>query len=186
MGKGDLHLSFLPSYLPPLLIPCRQGKNMLLTELIREDLIKIDLQARDKWEAIEELVDVLISVHELSLSDRTEVVKAVTEREKSLSTGLEHGIAVPHAGVDCVDDLVGVLGTSKGIPFESHDDQDARLIVLLLIPKGAFQHHVRTLAGIAKLGSIKVREKIFNAKTPSQIMDALRESDMAEGVPPLE
>jgi mannitol/fructose-specific phosphotransferase system IIA component (Ntr-type) len=158
---------------------------MLLTELIREDLIKINLEAKDKWEAIEELIDVLISAHELSLSDRNEVVKAVLEREKSLSTGLEHGVAIPHGAVDCLDDLVGVLGTTPGIPFQSHDDQDARLIILLLIPKGAFQHHVRTLAGIAKLGSLPtVRENVFKAKTATEVMEALRESDMIEGVPP--
>ena len=158
---------------------------MLLTELIREDLIKINLEAKDKWEAIEELIDVLISAHELSLSDRNEVVKAVLEREKSLSTGLEHGLAIPHGAVDCLDDLVGVLGTTSGIPFESHDDQDARLIILLLIPKGAFQHHVRTLAGIAKLGSIPtVREKICRANTATEVMEALRESDLTEGMPP--
>ncbi len=157
---------------------------MLLTELIREDLIKINLEANDKWDAIEELVDVLISCHELSLSDRNEVVKAVMDREKSLSTGLEHGVAVPHGAVDCLDDLVGVLGTTSGIPFQSHDDQDARLIILILIPKGAFQHHVRTLAGIAKLGSIpKVRDKVFNAKTASEVLEALRESDLTEGMP---
>jgi mannitol/fructose-specific phosphotransferase system IIA component (Ntr-type) len=157
---------------------------MLLTELIREDLIKINLEARDKWEAIEELIDVLISVHELSLSDRNEAVKTVLEREKSLSTGLEHGLAVPHGAVDCLDDLVGVLGTTPGIPFLSHDDQDARLIILLLIPSGAFQHHVRTLAGIAKLGSIPtIREKICHARTASEVMDALRELDMIQGVP---
>jgi PTS system nitrogen regulatory IIA component len=157
---------------------------MLLTELIREDLIKINLEAQDKWEAIEELIDVLISAHELSLSDRNEVVKAVLEREKSLSTGLEHGVAIPHGAVDCLDDLVGVLGTTSGIPFQSHDDQDARLIILLLIPKGAFQHHVRTLAGIAKLGSIPtVREKICHASTAIEVMEALKESDMTEGMP---
>jgi len=155
---------------------------MLLTELIREDLIKINLSAKDKWEAIEELIDVLISAHELSLSDRNEVVKAVLDREKSLSTGLEHGVAVPHGAVDCLDDLVGVLGTTPGIPFQSHDDQDARLIILLLIPKGAFQHHVRTLAGIAKLGSIPpIREKICHAATAAEVMEALRESDLIEG-----
>jgi PTS system nitrogen regulatory IIA component len=157
---------------------------MLLTELIREDLIKINLEAQDKWEAIEELIDVLISAHELSLSDRNEVVKAVLEREKSLSTGLEHGVAIPHGAVDCLDDLVGVLGTTSGIPFQSHDDQDARLIILLLIPKGAFQHHVRTLAGIAKLGSIPtVREKICRASTAIEVMEALKESDLTEGMP---
>ncbi len=157
---------------------------MLLTELIREDLIKIGLQAQDKWEAIEELVDVLISVHELSLSHRNEVLKAVMERERSLSTGLEHGVAVPHGTVDCVDGLVGVLGTSPGIPFQSHDDHDARLIVLLLIPRGAFQQHVRTLAGIAKLGSLpQIREKVYNAQTPAEVMEALSESDMTKGIP---
>ena len=158
---------------------------MLLTEVIREDLIKVGLQAQDKWEAIEELVDVLISLHELSLSDRSEVVKAVTEREKSLSTGLEHGVAVPHAAVDCVDDIVGVLGTSPGIPFQSHDGQDARMIILLLIPRGSFQQHVRTLAGIAKLGSIpRIRDKVYQAKTATQIMQALHESDQVKGIPP--
>ena len=157
---------------------------MLLTELLREDLIKVGLEAKDKWEAIEELIDVLISAHELSLSDRNEVVKAVLEREKSLSTGLEHGVAIPHGAVDCLDDLVGVLGTTSGIPFQSHDDQDARLIILLLIPKGAFQHHVRTLAGIAKLGSIPtVREKICYANTATEVMEALKESDLTEGMP---
>ena len=157
---------------------------MLLTELIREDLIKMNLQARDKWEAIEELIDVLISAHELSLSDRNEVVEAVMEREKSLSTGLEHGVAIPHGAVDCLDDLVGVLGTTAGIPFQSHDDQDARLIILLLIPKGGFQHHVRTLAGIAKLGSIPtIREKICHANTAAEVMAALKESDLTQGAP---
>ncbi len=155
---------------------------MQLTELIREDLIKINLEARDKWEAIEELIDQLISVHELSLMDRNDVVQAVFTREKSMSTGLEHGLAVPHGAVGSVDDLVAALGTSQGIPFESVDGQPAHLIILLLIPQGSFQRHVRTLAAIARMGSNpEMRQKVFDAQTPAEVMEALRQADLKGG-----
>jgi mannitol/fructose-specific phosphotransferase system IIA component (Ntr-type) len=155
---------------------------MLLTEVLREDLVKVGLEAKDKWEAIEELVDLLISVHELSLMDRNDVVDAVFERERSLSTGLEHGVAIPHAVTGCVDELVGALGTLDGIEFESVDGQDTKLIILLLIPQGAFQRHVKTLAGIAKLGSApQLRQQVFDAQTPAQIMEILRQSDIIQG-----
>ena len=152
---------------------------MQLTELIREDLVTVDLQAADKWETIEELVDLLISMHELRLSDRDEVIEAVTGRERSLTTGLEHGLAVPHGVVRCVDDVLAALGVSKtGIPFDSLDGQPAKLVILILIPDGAFQRHVRTLAGIAKLGSTPhLRDRIFEAKTPADVMNTLRQAD---------
>ncbi len=69
---------------------------MQLTELIREDLITVDLEATNKWETIDEMIDLLISVHELRLGDRDEAIEAVSARERSLTTGLEHGLAVPH------------------------------------------------------------------------------------------
>jgi len=154
-----------------------------LTEILREDIIKINLDATDKWEAIQELVDLLISAHELRLIDRHDVIESVQARERSLSTGLEHGIAVPHAVADCVEDVVAALGISQnGIPFESHDGQPARLVILLLIPQGAFQRHVRTLAGIARLGTnAELREDLINAKTPADVMDVLFRADDLQG-----
>jgi len=155
---------------------------MLLTELIREDLIKIGLEAKNKWEAIEELIDLLISAHEVSLMHRNEIIEAVSARERSLSTGLEYGLAVPHGAVGCVDDILAALGTApQGIPFESFDGKPAKLVILLLIPQGDFQRHVRTLAGIAKLGSISdLRESIFLARTPAEAMEVLRKSDFTD------
>jgi len=150
-----------------------------LTEILREDIIKIDLDATTKWEAIQELVDLLISAHELRLTDRNEIIEGVFEREQSLSTGLEHGIAVPHAVANCVEDVIAALGTSRtGIPFESHDGQPAKLVILLLIPQGAFQRHVRTLAGIARLGTNpELRNLLFDAKTPADAMEVLVRAD---------
>ncbi len=152
---------------------------MQLTELIREDLITVDMEATNKWEAIEELVDLLISRHELRLSDRDEIVDAVMAREKSLSTGLEHGLAIPHGAVGCIDDTLSALGVSKGgIPFDAVDGQPVKLVILILIPEGAFQRHVRTLAGIAKLGSTpELRDRIFEAQSPGDVMATLRKAD---------
>lgn len=152
---------------------------MRLTEILREDIIKINLDATTKWEAIQELVDLLISEHELRLTDRNEIIECVFERERSLSTGLEHGIAVPHAVANCVEDVIAALGTSRmGIPFESYDGQPAKLVILLLIPQGTFQRHVRTLAGIARLGiNPELRNQLFEAKTPAAAMDVLTRAD---------
>jgi mannitol/fructose-specific phosphotransferase system IIA component (Ntr-type) len=148
---------------------------VLLSELIQEDLIELKLEASNKWDAIEELVDLLISAHELRLTNRSEVVDAVFTRERSLSTGLEHGLAVPHGAVDCAGDILAAVGLSKaGIPFDSLDGQPARLIVLLVIPRGAAQRHVRTLAGIARLASNPdLRSKILSADSASEILEAI-------------
>lgn len=156
---------------------------MRLTEILREDIIRVNLDATNKWEAIQELVDLLISAHELRLIDRNEVIESVFTRERSLSTGLEHGVAVPHAVVDCVEDVIAALGTSQaGIPFESHDGQPAKLVILLLIPQGAFQRHVRTLAGIARLGTNpELRNGLFDSKSPAEVMEILVRADSLHG-----
>lgn len=148
---------------------------MLLSELIQEDLVKMNLEARNKWDAIEELVDLLVGAHELRLANRAEVLDTVFAREKSLSTGLEHGLAVPHGAVECVGDILAAVGLSAGgIPFDSLDGAPARLVVLLVIPRGAAQRHVRTLAGIARLASNQgLRNRILDAQTPAEILEAI-------------
>ena len=164
---------------------------MLLSELIQEDLIQTGLEAADKWEAIEVLTDRLIATHEIRLTDRGEVLAAVNARERSLSTGLEHGLAVPHGAVECVSDIIACLGVSRaGIPFASVDGKPAHLVVLLVIPKGSFQQHVRTLAAIARLASNpELRRRIIEAENPRQVVAAIHELELAavhpEEEPPL-
>ena len=152
---------------------------MRLSELIRKDLIKVELAATNKWEAIEELTDLLISAGVLHSINRDDVVEAVSKREGSLTTGLGQGLAVPHGAVSCVDEVLAVLGTSRrGIPFESLDGQPTHLVVLLLIPKGAFQRHVRTLAGIISLGADgELRRGILQASTAGEIMAVICDTD---------
>ncbi|MGA2615459.1 MAG: PTS sugar transporter subunit IIA [Spirochaetia bacterium] len=156
---------------------------MHLSELLQEDLVKTSLDAATKWEAIEELVDLLISAHELRLNDRAAVLEAVATREKSMSTGLARGLAVPHGAADCVREVVASLGISRsGIPFDSADGKPAKLIVLLVIPADSFQRHVGTLAGIARLARNEdLRNRIYAAQSAAEVMDVIFELEARQG-----
>ena len=142
---------------------------MKLSEFIRPELIKVGLEAEDKWDAITQLIDLMVAAKEVKPEDRGEIISVVFDRERSMSTGMERGIAIPHANSSLIDEVVGAIGLLRlGIPFESLDNLPTQLIVLLVIPKDKFQKHVRTLAGIARL---------FNH---DQMTNALRSAETAE------
>jgi mannitol/fructose-specific phosphotransferase system IIA component (Ntr-type) len=149
---------------------------MRLSEFLRPELIKVRLEAKDKWDAIEELIDLAVAAGELEQENRKKVLDIVFDRERSMSTGMERGIAIPHASTHLVNNIVGAIGISKtGIPFESLDGQPAKIIVLLIIPKDKFQQHVRTLAGIARLLNHELMaQALRNAKTSEDAMDIIR------------
>jgi mannitol/fructose-specific phosphotransferase system IIA component (Ntr-type) len=153
---------------------------VLLSELLQPDVIKVGLEARDKLEAIGELVDLLVAAHEIRLNDRAPVLEAVLARERSMSTGLKYGLAVPHATVDCVTDMVAALGTSAaGIPFDSVDGEPARLLILLVIPRGTFTQHVRTLSGVSHIATREeLRERVLAAATPEEILAAIHQLEI--------
>jgi nitrogen PTS system EIIA component len=86
---------------------------MLLSEILHPGVVKLTLDARDRFEAIDELVDCLIQAHDLPMSMRASVIEAVTAREHHSPTGMEHGVALPHAGLDSVHHAVGAIGVSN-------------------------------------------------------------------------
>lgn len=145
---------------------------MKLMELLREDLIKVGLESGDKWAAITELVDVLVDRHEVRLHDRNRLLEAVIARERSMSTGLERELAIPHATSELVPDLVGVLGIAPaGIPFDSLDGRPTRVILLLLVPRERYGQHLKTLKGIASLtGNADFRKKLVAAASPAEAL----------------
>ncbi|MDR0643949.1 MAG: PTS sugar transporter subunit IIA [Treponema sp.] len=122
---------------------------MLLNEVFPQDLIKVDLDADDKDEAFEELVDVFCSRR--NFNRRSEILDSLREREKLMSTGIQKGIAIPHGRMDCLDDLYGMLGISrKGIDYEALDGDPVHLIFMILVPKHS-EKHLRVLKRLAEL-----------------------------------
>jgi PTS system fructose-specific IIC component len=142
---------------------------MKLSELLTENLITAELTGNTKFQLIEELLDLL---HEGGMiSDRELALKDVLAREGYLSTGLENGLAIPHAKTDGVSELVMSFGVKKdGVDFESLDNKPAHLIFLVLSPRDTSGPHIRALASITKnLKDAEKRKALLNAKSDDEI-----------------
>ncbi len=125
---------------------------MNLGDILSPAQIVPELKATDRWQAIDELVDLLIATGKIRPEHREPVIAVVKKRENSMSTGIGFGIGIPHASTDLIYEVVGALGRSKtGINFEALDNQPVNLVMLFLVPQGQFQKHLHTLAEIAKL-----------------------------------
>jgi nitrogen PTS system EIIA component len=99
------------------------------------------------------------------------VLDALSEREQAGSTGIGHGVAVPHARIEGLDRIRGVfLRVEQPVAFESIDDQPADLIFALLAPPEAGTEHLRALARVSRmLRSIDLREHLRQARTPDAL-----------------
>jgi mannitol/fructose-specific phosphotransferase system IIA component (Ntr-type) len=156
---------------------------MQLSELFAPDDLLVDFDPSDKWEAMRRLVEHLVARGHVDADAATTIVDAVLARERSMSTGMEHGIAIPHAAVDEVDEVVASLGIVRrgdGLEFDSIDGQPTRLVVLLVIPRPKKLLHIRTLADIARvLGRDEVREGLLGASDAKAAWEVLEQGDAA-------
>jgi len=155
---------------------------MRLTELFAPEDLILDFQPVDKWESVGQLVGHLAERGRIPPEETETIRDAVLARERSMSTGMEHGIAIPHAAVDGVENLavaLGIVRSESGLNFESIDGQPTRLVVLLVIPKAQKLLHIRTLADVARvLGKDSVREQLLGAETPEAAWYALRSGEV--------
>ena len=125
---------------------------MDLGDILSNEQIITDLQAADRWQAIEELINNLVATGKIKPENKAAIAAVVKKRETSMSTGIGFGIGIPHASTDLITEVVGSLGRSKkGVNFDSLDNQPVNLVMLFLVPQGQFQKHLHTLANIAKL-----------------------------------
>jgi fructose-specific phosphotransferase system IIA component len=125
---------------------------MTLCDILNKDQIVTDLQASNRWEAIDELIDNLVKNGKIKPESREAIAAVVKKRETSMSTGIGFGIGIPHASTELIYEVVGAFGRSKkGVNFDALDNQPVNLVMLFLVPQGQFQKHLHTLANIAKL-----------------------------------
>jgi mannitol/fructose-specific phosphotransferase system IIA component (Ntr-type) len=149
---------------------------LLLTELLTPDRIRVPIAAVDKPGVLRELTQLLAERAGTAVEP---LLTAVTERERVLSTGIGHGIAIPHAKSPLVADLALVGGSAPaGIPFEALDGEPVRLFFLLIGPDSAAGLHVKALSRIARLVRREsVRDALLAAKTPEAFHQVLVEAE---------
>jgi PTS system nitrogen regulatory IIA component len=146
---------------------------MNLTDIVKGvEQVVLEMKATTRWEAIDELIEVLVKTGQIHDDQRAAVTEAVKKRETSMSTGIGLGIGIPHAPSELISEVVGAFGrSSKGINFDSLDNQPVNLVMLFVVPKGQFQKHLYTLANIAKiLHDREFRKRLETAPTAAEIL----------------
>ncbi|MBU1615385.1 PTS sugar transporter subunit IIA, partial [bacterium] len=104
---------------------------MTLLDILNEKVIKVELEAKDKEGALKELVGILDESD--LIQDKEKTLEAVKKREELMSTGIGHGVAIPHAKVEGVDKVIAALGKSKeGIDFKALDGEPVYIFFLLI------------------------------------------------------
>lgn len=151
---------------------------MTLGDILTPDSIVPELQARDRWEAIDELIRRLVSAGRIKPEDQEAVTQVVRRRETSMSTGIGYGIGIPHASTDLISEVVGALGRSPaGIDFDALDNQAVSLVMLFLVSQGQFQKHLHTLADIAKLlHKREFRQALEDAKDAEAMYEVIQKN----------
>ncbi len=142
---------------------------MKISEYLPLEHIIYDLKGTTKIEIIEEMLHVmkeqnLVQEYEIALND-------ILDREGYLSTGLENGLAIPHAKTDSIEKLAIVFGLKKdGVHFESLDGKPSDLFFLVLSPKDTSGPHIQALALITRnLKDVKTRGQIKSCQSAEEI-----------------
>lgn len=147
----------------------------MIREALSIELVTTDLQGRDKQQIIRSLLDLVCSTGKVL--DPEIALQDVLGHETEMSTGMEHGIAIPHARTDAVGELVACVGISKRkIDFECLDHKPAQIFVMTLSPKNGSGPHVEFLAEISRLlKDVRFRKRILRAKDDEELLKILTE-----------
>jgi PTS system nitrogen regulatory IIA component len=148
---------------------------MNLKTVLTKETINLHLKGTTKEEIINELLEVLIAANKIQ--DRVAAYAAVMEREQKMSTGMKHGIAIPHGKSATIHDLVACIGISDTpIDFDALDHEPCRIFIMTLSPLEKTGPHLQFLAEISLLfKSSEKRAEILKATTPDAILRILAE-----------
>jgi PTS system nitrogen regulatory IIA component len=148
---------------------------MDLLTLTRGRLVSFGLKADAKERAIEALLDFLVQEKAVPATSREQLLQAIFTRERRLSTGLEHGVAIPHGITNAIEEEVAAVGIfPEGVPFDAADGLPARIVILLITPELKRYRHVANLASIARqMRRRELRETLCQAKSLPDAIKAL-------------
>ena len=134
---------------------------MFLNSLLDRRAINGQVSVNSKRQALQTVAD--MAARQLGL-DSGDILQALLERERTSSTGVGHGVAVPHAALKGLDRMYGIfIHLDTPIEYDSIDDMPVDLVFGLLAPEGAGSEHLRALAKVSRLLRQKeLREQLRN------------------------
>ncbi len=146
---------------------------MKITEILKKDCIDLNLKSRDKESVIKELISLLIKRE--VVTDKEGFFNSVWEREKTYTTGIGMGIAIPHGKSRYVKHAAVAFGKSvQGVDFKSLDNKPAHLLFLIAVPEKSDELHLKLISALSrKLMHEEVRKSLYDADTPEKVLEAL-------------
>lgn len=124
---------------------------MSLAEHLHPAAVLIAPSAADKWQLIARLAEAMVAAGRLPADRLQEAIDALEARERCVSTGMENGIAIPHAALPGLERMAAALALlPDGLDFDSQDGDPAQIVVAILVPREAKLLHLQTLAKVAR------------------------------------
>jgi nitrogen PTS system EIIA component len=147
---------------------------MLSPDLITEARIGQGLEIASKKRLLETLAELLANDHPRLSTEM--VFERLLERERLGSTGLGHGVALPHARIKEVSQVLGAfVRTAKGVDYDASDGEPVDLAFALLVPETATEEHLQLLAHLAgRFSEPATRANLRKADSPAAIFDLLK------------
>ncbi|HWR11580.1 MAG TPA: PTS sugar transporter subunit IIA [Rectinemataceae bacterium] len=156
---------------------------MILQKVFQPSTIRTGLESESKEELFEELVDVLARSYPAKPPfPRQKILDALIRREAKMSTGIAKGVALPHATVEGLDSLRGVLGiSSKGIDYDSLDGHPVFLVFMLLTPPDDTESHLHALQRMASLiDDTDMASRLAASTSPAEAFALIKEFDSSD------
>jgi len=150
---------------------------MKIVDFLTEDDVLPDLHASTREGVIEEMVDHLFESGKIE--ETKDLVNILLDREMLGSTGIGHGVAIPHGRLGGLKDILLVFGRSKeGIEFDSRDGEPVNLFFLLVAPEDSAGLHLKTLARISRvIKNPEIREELLKSEDKGTLYHTIDEED---------
>ena len=139
-----------------------------LAAILPVEQVLVGVDATSKKRAFEEAGLLFESLHGLS---RALVTDSLFARERLGSTGLGHGVAIPHGRIKGLKaPMAAVFQLAQAIGFDAPDEQAVKLLIFLLVPEAATQKHLEILSEIAEiLSNASTRDNMISSATASSL-----------------
>jgi PTS system nitrogen regulatory IIA component len=149
---------------------------VLLTDLLTPERIRVPILGKDKLTVLTELLGLVVAAGQPEFLD---ILRAVEERERVLSTGIGHGVAIPHGRSPRIHEVRLAAGASPApVAFDSLDGQPVRLFFLLIGPEGSAGEDVKALGRISRLvRHAPLRQQLLSARDANEFYRFLCEAE---------
>ncbi len=150
-----------------------------LVEFLQEEFVLVGLEATDKWDAIEKLVDFYARTHRTSARARNMILDTINKREREYTTAIGRESALPHGWVESGPAIRGVLAVvPDGVDWAAPDGKPVKLVVLIVTPQSQEHRHLEVLASLsAMVSNERLRNRLISANDPNDAWEVLESEE---------